>query len=195
MAKLNKFTAIAALSLLASVVTTSSKANTISIFDGATLRGTLSDGNAAVTFEGFFGGSLSMSSLSNTQASLFTLANANGSTEANALNTLLNSPGLFTATTNNTANNGALASFDESGEYFLLKLGRDTAYFYNSSDSILHLTYTQVGTAAGLSHTADFGAVTPTVPEPSTWAMMILGFCGVGFMAYRRRNIMMLRLT
>jgi hypothetical protein len=26
------------------------------------------------------------------------------------------------------------------------------------------------------------------VPEPSTWAMMILGFGGVGFMAYRRRN-------
>lgn len=26
------------------------------------------------------------------------------------------------------------------------------------------------------------------VPEPSTWAMMILGFCGLGFMAYRRRN-------
>jgi hypothetical protein len=26
------------------------------------------------------------------------------------------------------------------------------------------------------------------VPEPSTWAMMILGFAGVGYMAYRRRN-------
>jgi hypothetical protein len=26
------------------------------------------------------------------------------------------------------------------------------------------------------------------VPEPSTWAMMILGFFGVGFMAYRRSN-------
>jgi hypothetical protein len=26
------------------------------------------------------------------------------------------------------------------------------------------------------------------VPEPSTWAMMILGFCGVGFLAYRRRD-------
>jgi PEP-CTERM motif len=26
------------------------------------------------------------------------------------------------------------------------------------------------------------------VPEPSTWAMMILGFAGVGFMAYRRRD-------
>jgi hypothetical protein len=26
------------------------------------------------------------------------------------------------------------------------------------------------------------------IPEPSTWAMMILGFVGVSFMAYRRRN-------
>lgn len=26
------------------------------------------------------------------------------------------------------------------------------------------------------------------VPEPSTWAMMLLGFCGVGFLAYRRKT-------
>ncbi len=26
------------------------------------------------------------------------------------------------------------------------------------------------------------------VPEPSTWAMLILGFAGIGFMAYHRRN-------
>jgi hypothetical protein len=26
------------------------------------------------------------------------------------------------------------------------------------------------------------------VPEPSTWAMMILGFAGIGYIAYRRRN-------
>lgn len=30
-------------------------------------------------------------------------------------------------------------------------------------------------------------AVAP-VPEPSTWVMMILGFAGIGFLAYRRRN-------
>ena len=29
---------------------------------------------------------------------------------------------------------------------------------------------------------------TSAVPEPSTWAMMILGFAGVGFMAYRRKS-------
>jgi PEP-CTERM motif len=30
--------------------------------------------------------------------------------------------------------------------------------------------------------------VTSGVPEPSTWAMMILGFFGVGFMAYRKKS-------
>lgn len=32
------------------------------------------------------------------------------------------------------------------------------------------------------------GTLTTAVPEPSTWAMMILGFCGLGFMAYRRKS-------
>ena len=36
--------------------------------------------------------------------------------------------------------------------------------------------------------TASFPTVTPAVPEPSTWAMMILGFTGVGFMTYRRKS-------
>lgn len=35
----------------------------------------------------------------------------------------------------------------------------------------------------------------PAAPEPSTWAMMILGFAGVGFMAYRRKNGTVFRIT
>ena len=41
----------------------------------------------------------------------------------------------------------------------------------------------------------NFVSGTPPVPEASTWAMMILGFLGVGFMAYRRRNQMVFRLV
>ncbi|MEH2517331.1 hypothetical protein V1279_002904 [Bradyrhizobium sp. AZCC 1610] len=33
------------------------------------------------------------------------------------------------------------------------------------------------------------------VPEPSTWAMMILGFAGVGFLAYRRKRSSSFRLA
>jgi hypothetical protein len=40
--------------------------------------------------------------------------------------------------------------------------------------------------ASGVSGGASL--VTPAVPEPSTWAMMILGFCGLGFLAHHRRN-------
>jgi hypothetical protein len=30
--------------------------------------------------------------------------------------------------------------------------------------------------------------LTASIPEPSTWAMLLLGFAGIGFMAYRRRS-------
>jgi hypothetical protein len=33
-----------------------------------------------------------------------------------------------------------------------------------------------------------FFALTATVPEPSIWAMMMLGFAGLGFMTYRRKS-------
>jgi PEP-CTERM motif len=33
------------------------------------------------------------------------------------------------------------------------------------------------------------------VPEPSTWAMMILGFAGIGFMAYRKKSKPTFRLA
>jgi len=37
-----------------------------------------------------------------------------------------------------------------------------------------------------------FNEQVSAVPEPSTWAMMILGFAGVGFLTYRRRKGAML---
>jgi hypothetical protein len=42
----------------------------------------------------------------------------------------------------------------------------------------------------GDPHCGDPGSppITSGVPEPSTWAMMILGFCGLGFLGYRRKG-------
>jgi len=40
----------------------------------------------------------------------------------------------------------------------------------------------------GTTSVAEFVQIGSGVPEPSTWAMMILGFFGVGFMAYRRKQ-------
>jgi hypothetical protein len=62
-----------------------------------------------------------------------------------------------------------------------------------------------ISTATGDKYTLDFtyansplnapsgllvttNAISSAVPEPSTWAMMILGFAGIGFMAYRRKS-------
>jgi len=68
-------------------------------------------------------------------------------------------------------------------------------------DSILGQLMTSISlTGAGNTRFTDvaqvrLGGVAPAVPEPSTWAMMILGFAGVGFMAYRRRASGTLRLV
>jgi hypothetical protein len=52
----------------------------------------------------------------------------------------------------------------------------------NSTAFVTQVTFTGDGTFTGT-----MTAIT-AVPEPSTWAMMILGFAGIGFMAYRRKS-------
>ena len=37
----------------------------------------------------------------------------------------------------------------------------------------------------GFTQALEFSAVTPSAPEPSTWAMMVLGFAGLGLMGWR----------
>jgi hypothetical protein len=44
------------------------------------------------------------------------------------------------------------------------------------------------GEAFALNRSAGQFTVTAAVPEPSTWAMMLLGFVGVGFVGYRRQR-------
>jgi hypothetical protein len=39
-----------------------------------------------------------------------------------------------------------------------------------------------------------FATAAPAVPEPATWAMLIIGFAGLGFMAYRRKSDTQFRL-
>lgn len=54
----------------------------------------------------------------------------------------------------------------------------------NATDALVF-----AGTALPGDHSSAIDSVTiATVPEPATWAMMILGFFGIGFMAYRRKS-------
>ena len=56
-----------------------------------------------------------------------------------------------------------------------------------ASGALTTLSFAQLDNCCQGGILLDTVSVT-AVPEPSTWAMMILGFMGVGFMAYRRRN-------
>jgi hypothetical protein len=51
-------------------------------------------------------------------------------------------------------------------------------------------TYLRPITAGSLDPilTSDTPPPVTAVPEPSTWAMLLLGFAGIGFMAYRRKS-------
>jgi hypothetical protein len=85
-----------------------------------------------------------------------------------------------------TAPFGSLVGTIGSGNFFLIgtsfsgiapAAGELNLFYWdqNASDNTQFVTATVTTGVSG-------------VPEPSTWAMMILGFAGVGFMAYRRRK-------
>jgi hypothetical protein len=65
--------------------------------------------------------------------------------------------------------------------------GANQAFFGVATDGSVEAVYT-VGNNMGFD--TQSGNVT-AVPEPSTWAMMILGFAGVGFVAYRRKLLVL----
>jgi hypothetical protein len=71
---------------------------------------------------------------------------------------------------------------DDHGISFLLDDGQAVAIFTDATQTSHYLVE-----STNTLGTADL-ALTAAVPEPSTWAMMLLGFCGLGFLAYRRRN-------
>ena len=96
---------------------------------------------------------------------------------------------------------GQITSWSISETYFAsypAYFGEDPNDYYgtytvtttNDSDTVRLATDHDVGLApAGYTTgTGSFAAIAAAVPEPSTWAMMLLGFCGLGFMAYRRKQ-------
>jgi len=49
------------------------------------------------------------------------------------------------------------------------------------------VTFTSTSPAFELDNVAFTTSSVGAVPEPGTWAMMVLGFAGIGFLAYRRK--------
>jgi hypothetical protein len=66
---------------------------------------------------------------------------------------------------------------------------------FNFGDGTLNLDIHDVLLSTSLFNRTDTDPLTGTitvssaVPEASTWAMMILGFAGLGFLAHRRRHM------
>jgi hypothetical protein len=58
---------------------------------------------------------------------------------------------------------------------------------YTSSSGI-YILFGPDGYNGGIDNIDFTVSAVSAVPEPSTWAMMILGFAGVGFVAYRRKS-------
>ncbi len=79
---------------------------------------------------------------------------------------------------------------DNSGQTAIYGLltGSFTATSASTTIGIGSIEFGSTVYMIGIDDVSVTGPVTGAVPEPSTWAMMILGFAGVGFMAYRRRN-------
>ena len=84
-------------------------------------------------------------------------------------------------------------SFGSHDLFDLLNSGPTTLTHYSfegvsypfASSSYLSFQGREVGGTYVLSNVS---VIANAVPEPSTWAMMILGFAGVGLMAYRRKS-------
>ncbi len=66
----------------------------------------------------------------------------------------------------------------------------DTSYWasYPVYGYQTHTTGGQGSGSGSLNLLVNEPAAVGAVPEPSTWAMMILGFAGLGFLAYRRKQ-------
>jgi choice-of-anchor C domain-containing protein len=70
----------------------------------------------------------------------------------------------------------------------------------DSDSETLTFTSTTTGNSGNSTYPTAFGpaldnVTIASVPEPSTWAMMLLGFLGLGFFAYRRQSHSVLRIA
>ena len=79
-----------------------------------------------------------------------------------------------------------LTSFNP--DYLFLLFITDKASFFAGETSSTRSSFQNQTTGAFEGRSAGFIEVASAVPEPSSWAMMVLGFAGVAFLAYRRQK-------
>ena len=154
---------------------------------------------AATTYDFSYTGALSGNLIITTSDTLdavggFDITGVSGTLGGNAITSLFNNPnqpnpsfGAFTW--DNVLFPSGVHAFDRFGIAFTTATGT-----FNIFDAIADGGTTNTDTPYGLivaetgAETFGTGTLITAVPEPSTWAMMILGFFGVGFLAYRRKG-------
>lgn len=101
----------------------------------------------------------------------------------------------FSITNDNFGNNGIFFGDSSAGGWFGTGPAVGNEVAETDSDYLNPALYAHNGfnidAVAGeilIGRNGSIVTISAAVPEPSTWAMMILGFIGVGFMAYRRKH-------
>jgi hypothetical protein len=156
-------------SLFAATATTGGLTFTSGTFSGTTSNGILNLGSDVVDNYGVF----NLSTLTTTYNIPFTLqVNFTQPTGVAPPGPTFSS--LVTGSVTGTAG-GVFIDFNSTPQSFTSSSGPFTFFVNDLSVN-----------AAGVNNIS--GNIVAAIPEPSTWAMMILGFFGVGFMAYRRKG-------
>jgi len=131
--------------------------------------------------------------LNGTQIFLGTF-NLGGGSDSGSQANIYSNP--FGATLSNPTNNGTGVGFNGGKEVFSF-----AGLPLNIGSNSLTFTYTSLADAnhAGFQGLGDEGwglelVNVSAVPEAATWAMMVLGFAGIGLLAYRRKNATALRI-
>lgn len=181
MAKRPLFTALA---LAAGLLSSAAQANTISILGtGFTI-------DCSPFCQGFVG---SPAALSDTQATAYVFSPHNPATETAYLNGLIGEynlgagPDLPTVALADTVKTDSPGyGFTTDRLYFSVKKSTWTAFFYNSSGSVLDVAFGPIGASLddGYSHYTEYG---PAVPVPAAVWLFGSGLVGLATLGRRRR--------
>lgn len=154
------------------------------------------DGYASLDGQNSFEDDFSVT-LNGTQIFLGTFNLGGGSNSGSQANVYSNP---FGATLSNPTNNGIDVGFNGGKEAFSfaglpLNIGSNILTFtYTSLADPNHAGFQGLGDEGWGIEPVDVSAVN-AVPEPATWAMIVLGFVGIGFLAFRRKNGASLRIA